>query len=171
MSGLDFLSPGLARLEGGFEPVSRSPLERALRDAPPGIRDLSHTGKLDVRGPDAEVLDSGELGDGVEVVRITPERALLLCPPEDIARLLEQLNARARSVVDVTSALAGLHVSGEQLLRRLTDLDLDALPAVGSVAHIPATLVREGDEFRLFFPQEYADHVAAVVLDAAAGLR
>ena len=172
MSGLDFLSPGLARSENGFAPVWRSPLKRALRDAPPGIHDLSHTGKLDVRGGlGVGEFDSAEVGDGVMVVRITPERALLLCPAEDVARHLEQLGTRGHSVADLTSALAGLQVTGAQLLRRLTDLDLDALPAVGAVAHTPATLLRAGEKFSFFFPQEYADHVAEVVLDAAAGLR
>jgi hypothetical protein len=56
-------------------------------------------------------------------------------------------------------------------MRRLTDLDLDALPAVGAVAGVQATAIRDGDEFRLFFGQEYADHVATVVLDAIEGLR
>ncbi len=166
MSGLDFLSPGLARAEGDFAPVQRSPLERALLGAPPGARDLSLTGKLEVRGG----LDGLELGGGTEIVWITPDRALVLCPPEDVERHVQQLRVRARSVVDVTSALAGIQVRDERLLRRLTDLDLGALPAVGAVAGVPATVLRRGDEFRIFFPQEYADYVAEVVLDTAAGL-
>ncbi len=165
MSKLGFLSPGLARAEDGFEPVQRSPLERALRDAPPEVRDLSLTGKLDVRG----VLEELDLG-GAEIVAVTADRWLVLCPPDDVQRHLEQLGAGARSVVDMTSALAGIEVTGEQLLRRLTDLDLDSLPATGSVAHVHATVLREGDQFRIFFPQEYADHVAGVVIDALAGL-
>ena len=118
MSELEFLNPELGRPEGGFEPVQRSPLERALRDAPPEVRDIS------------------------------------LQVPEELER-----------------GLAGLQVTGELLLRRLTDLDLDGLPATGMIAHVRATILRDGDEFRIFFPQEYADHVAEVVLDAVAGLR
>ena len=118
MSGLEFIDPGSARAENGFEPVRRSPLERALRDAPPEVRDVS------------------------------------LQVPEDLGR-----------------GLAGLQVTGEPLLRRLTDLDLGALPATGMIAHVRATVLRDGDDFRIFFPQEYADHVADVVLDAVAGLR
>jgi len=174
VTGLEFLSPGLARPENDFEPIPRSPLEHALRDAPAHIRDLSGIGKLDVRGG----LDLGRLGEDVEVVAITPDRALVLCPAENVARHLDLLGGCAgtcapmcRASTDVTSALAGLGLEGEQLLRRLTDLDLDALPATGAVARVPGTLLREGDEFRLFFPQEYAVHVADVVLDAAAGLR
>lgn len=115
MTGLDFLDQGLGRAEDGFEPVRRSPLESALRDAPAGVRDIS--------------LDPG-----------------------------------------MTSEFAGIEVTGERLLRRLTDLDLDALPATGMVAHVRATVRRHGDEFQIVFPQEYADHVAGVVIDAIAGL-
>lgn len=130
MSGLEFLSPGLARGENGFEPVQRSPLERALRNAPPGVRDIS--------------LDS----------------------PEDLEGHLRELGAGT----GLASAHAGIQVTGERLLRRLTDLDLDSLPATGMVAHVRGAVFRDGDEFRIYFPQEYADHVAEVVLDAIEGL-
>jgi hypothetical protein len=62
-------------------------------------------------------------------------------------------------------------VQGESLLRRLTDLDLDALPAAGTVAHVHALVLRdEGETFRLYFPQEYGHSVAEAVIDAAEGL-
>jgi sarcosine oxidase gamma subunit len=74
-------------------------------------------------------------------------------------------------VVDQSAGLAGLRVRGEGLLRRLTDLDLDELPAVGALAHVQAFVLRDDEEtFRLFFPQEYGHYVAEVVVDAAAGL-
>ena len=158
MSELAFLSPALA--EVGY----RSPLERVL--AGTELRDLSSLGKVEVRGE----VDEASLAD-VEVVQISPTRALVLCEAEAAPALAARLKA-----VDVSAALAGLVFHGEQLLRRLTDLDLDRLPAVGAVAGVRCTVLRSeagGDEheFRLFFAQEYADHVAAVVLDAAAGLR
>ena len=153
MSELAFLSPALA--EAGY----RSPLQRAL--AGTELRDLSSLGKVEVRGE----LDEATL-DGVEVVRITPTRALVLCDAEAAPALAARLKA-----VDVSAALAGLGLQGEQLLRRLTDLDLDRLPAVGAVAGVRCMVLRDESKFRLFFAQEYADHVAAVVLDAAAGLR
>ena len=87
--------------------------------------------------------------------------------PEGVQRQLHELGYAP----EVTSGLAGLQVTGERLLRRLTDLDLDALPATGMVAHVRTTVFRHGDEFSIYFPQEYADHVAEVVLDAVAGLR
>jgi hypothetical protein len=157
---IDFLSPGLA----GREAVWRSSVERALADAPVEIHDISRTGKIEIRG-DIDSLDA----DGVEVVRITPERALLLCPLEETARLRENLREQFLAI-DVTGALAGLQVQGEQLMRRLTDLDLDNLPAVGPVARVQAYVLRDGESFRIFFPQEYGHYVGEVVVDAAKGL-
>jgi hypothetical protein len=162
VSELAFLSPALA--DAGY----RSPLARAL--AGTDLRDLSPLGKLELRVSETAMTQGQSLGHGsngqVEVVRITPRRALLLCDFEAAPALAAELGA-----VDVSGALAGLALRGEQLMRRLTDLDLDALPAVGAVAGVQATVLRTDDEFRLFFAQEHADHVAAVVLDAIEGLR
>jgi sarcosine oxidase gamma subunit len=162
VTDLAFLSPDQADAVA----VWRSPLERALHEAPAGIRDVSRTGKIEVRG-DLEELQAGNF----ELVWITPRRALLLCDYEDAAALREKLGERFLAI-DVTGALAGLEVRGEQLMRRLTDLDLDNLPAPGPVAHVQAVVVRDADEtFRIFFPQEYGHYVAEVVVDAAEGLR
>ena len=163
MSELEFLSLDQARVQGPFSPAYRSPLDRALLAAPPSVRDASRTGKLEIRGR----LDAIDVGD---VVRITPARALVLCEFEETAAVRAQLRRAAEHVFDVTAALAGLLLRGEQLMRRLTDLDLDALPAAGAVAGVPAIVLRDADEFRVFFPQEYGDHVARVAVDAAAGL-
>jgi len=141
------------------EPRLSSPLARALAGSD-RIRDLSLLGKLEVRGDvDATVGD---------VMRITPDRALVICDLDDAPALRAQLPG---TVVDVTSALAGIEVEEEQLLRRLTDLALDRLPAVGKVADVPALVARDGDRFRIFFPQEYGDSVVAAVRDVQDGLR
>jgi sarcosine oxidase gamma subunit len=159
---LDFLSPDKATPEA----VWRSPLERALRGGPPEIADISLTGKLEVRGEVDELEPKG-----FEVARITPGRALVFCDFTKTAEIRERLSKRF-FVVDMSAGLAGLQVRGERLLRRLTDLDLEALPAVGAVAHVQAYVLRDGSEtFRLFFPQEYGHYLAEVVLDAAHGLR
>jgi hypothetical protein len=146
--------------------VWRSPLERALREAPPEIADISLTGKLDVRG------DVGSLKSrALEIVRLTPERALALCDFTKTGEIRAKLSEHF-FVIDMSAVLAGLQVRGETLMRRLTELDLDALPAVGAVAHVQAYVIRDGGEtFRLFFPQEYGDYVAEVVIDAIEGLR
>ncbi len=162
MTHLDFLSPDLATADAAW----RSPLERALAHAPAGIEDLSRTGVFEVLG-ELDGLDAA----GGEVVRLTPERALVLCPFEEAGRLRSRLAGGGRLVVDVSAGWAGLRVRGETLLRRLTDLDLEALPAAGIVAHVHGLVVREeGDSFRLYFPQEYGHSVAETVIDAAEGL-
>ena len=161
MSHLDFLSPDLASADA----VWRSPLERALAHAPAEMQDLSRTGVLEVRG-ELDGLDAGE----AEVVRLTPDRALVLCPFEEAGRLRTRLAGARRSVVDLSAGWAGLQVQGEALMRRVTDLDLDRLPAMGSLAHVHALVLRDGDTFRLYFPQEYGHSVAEVVVDAAEGL-
>jgi hypothetical protein len=157
-----FLSPGAADATA----VWRSPLERALADAPPGVRDISRTGKVEVRG------EIAELGvDGAEAVWISAHRALVLCDYDETAAVMQRLDDGFLAL-DVTGALAGLEVQGAAVMRRLTDLDLDDLPAPGSIAHVQAIVIRdEGETFRFFFPQEYGHYVAEVVVDAIEGLR
>jgi hypothetical protein len=160
-SVLDFLSPD--RADAGAQ--WRSPLERALHSAPPDVTDVSLMGKLDVRG------DVGSLKTrALEIVRLSSERALVLCDFTKTAEVRTKLAERF-FVVDVSGALAGLQVRGAAVMRRLTDLDLDSLPAAGNVAHVHAYVLRDPDEtFRLFFPQEYGHYLAEVVVDAVEGL-
>jgi sarcosine oxidase gamma subunit len=100
-------------------------------------------------------------------------RALAAAPPgiKDLSALVDE---RQVAAIGVAAGTAGIEIEApdaERLLRRLTDLDLEALPAVGAVAHVPALVVREAPgRFRLWFPQEYSDYVAEVVLDAWEGL-
>jgi sarcosine oxidase gamma subunit len=158
---LDFLSPDLAAPEA----VWRSPLERALAHAPEGIEDVSRTGVLEVRGH----VNGLEAADA-EVVRLTPERALVLCAWERVRETHEKLRERFH-VTDVSAGWAGLSLRGEPVLRRVTDLDPAALPAMGAVAHVQALVLRdEGETFRVFVPQEYGHSVAEVVVDAVRGL-
>ena len=159
MNKLAFLSPGRASADAAW----RSPLERALREAPPEISDLSLTGKIEIRG------DLPRSVKGAELVHITPTRGLVLCDFTKTVALLEKL-AADYFAVDVSANLAGLSVRGEQVMRRITDLDLDALPAAGAVSHIQAIVTRDGDSFALWFGQEYSDYLAEVVIDAWEGL-
>jgi hypothetical protein len=161
MSALDFLSPGEARAEGGFAPRVASPLARALEGAR-GIRDLSLAGKLEVRGPGVEWLDAD-----LDVLRITPSRALIVCAPEECVELRRSLPGL---VIDVTGALAGIALESADLMRRLTDLDLAALPAAGKVADVPALVSETEGSFRIFFPQEFGHSVVEAVRDLQEGL-
>jgi sarcosine oxidase gamma subunit len=162
MSDLSFLSPTRADANA----VWRSPLERALADAPPGVRDISHTGKVEARGEIAELRV-----EDAEAIWISPQRALVLCDYDQVEAVQQQVG-EGFLAVDVTGALAGLEVQGAAVMRRLTDLDLDELPAPGPIAHVQAIVLRdEGETFRFFFPQEYGHYVAEVVVDALEGLQ
>jgi hypothetical protein len=160
VSAQPFLS---ARPAGRATP--RSPLARALAGAPEGIADLSlSVAAFEVRG---------ELGSEAGLLRLTPTRGLVVVDSTDAEEVEAALRARYASVLDRSGALAALRIERPDavtLMRRLTDLDLDALPAVGAVARVRTVVRRAGDRFDLFFPQEYGHYLAGVVGDTAAGL-
>jgi sarcosine oxidase gamma subunit len=168
VTALEFLSPRPAATTA-FSPRLQSPLERALHSARPGIRlhDLSlAVAKFEVRG-DVDAIRTGD------VIHITPWRGLVLGPYEESEALQTRLRKQVPTVVDQTGALAGLRVEGPDaatIMRRLTDLDLDSLPAVGAVARVPALVRGGGDAFELFWAQEYGHYLALAVIDAAEGL-
>jgi sarcosine oxidase gamma subunit len=166
---LEFLSPRPAATTE-FRPRLRSPLDRALRSVPLGVRldDLSLSlAKFEVRG-ELDAIGSADL------IRITPRRGLVLGPSEESEALEAGLLERVATVIDLTGALAGLRIEGPSaaaLMRRLTDLDLESLPAVGALARVPALVRGGGEAFELFWPQEHGHYLVEVVLDAAEGLR
>jgi hypothetical protein len=147
VSRLEFLSPVAAH--------AVSPLRQVV-----GVTDVSQLGKLEVRGGVPE----GAIPIGVD-------RALVIVDG-DARPERDRLLGEGYRVYDMTAALAALEVEGEALMRRLTELDLGALPAVGSILRgTPAIIERlEGDRFRLFVPQELGQFVAETVVDLAAGL-
>ena len=151
----------LAFLSAEGVPFS-SPLEHVS-----GVVDVSALGKLEVRGELGRLWPEA----GEELIPITPARGLLVCDGSPTSAQ-ERLGAAGFRVYDMTSALAGMELRGEQLMRRLTELDLDALPAAGAVARgVPALVERRGaDLFRLFVPRELGHYVAEVVRDTAKGL-
>ncbi len=156
MSRLAFLSPD--------ESAADVPRVSPLRHAPAGaFTDVSALGKLEVRGDVARLDAAIPIGQG---------RALLVLDG-DVRETRDRLSAEGYSVYDMTGALAALEVEGEDLMRRLTELDLDALPAIGSIARGTTALIerRGGERFRLFVPQELGQFVAEVVADMHTGLR
>jgi hypothetical protein len=160
---LDFLSP--SRCQPG---TTTSPLRRALDGANTGVvTDLWLDGKVEIRGD----LDMIEPLPGEELVRLTPRRGYLFTSddPADVVARLREVGVLA---YDATGALAGMAIGGEQLMRRLTDLDLDKLPAAGPLlSRVAAIVIRdEGERFRVYVPQELAHDVGIAVLDMARGL-
>ena len=162
MSELAFLSPDRCAPEVALV----SPLARALADGGP-VRDVSGLGKLELRGDLASVMAAA----GEHLVPIAPGRALLVTDGS-AAAARERLRAAGLRVYDLSAGLAALEIDGSRLMRRLTDLDLDALPAAGAVARGVAALVehRGGETYRIFVQQELGHYVAQVAFDAAEGL-
>ncbi len=167
MTRLAFLSPDRCAPDVRLVP----PAARALAGVPAAsapIRERFPFGVLELRGDvGAVALEPGE-----ELVRATPRRAFLLTGAAPPAAARERLSATGLRVYDLSGALAAFELDGVQLMRRLTDLDLDALPAVGPVGRgVWAIVDRLGDEtFRVLCPQELAHSLAELVLDLAAGL-
>ena len=131
------------------------------------VLDRSALGKLEIRG-DVDSLGSVE---GEELLPLGPGRALLVTEgPTAAAR--ERLAASGYRVYDMTAALVTLELDGEDLLRRLTELDLKRLPAIGSIARGTPALIerREGERFRLHVPRELSQYVAEVIADMERGL-
>ena len=151
MSGLEFLSVEEARPDGRFHPLARSPMERRLREA--GAELEEREGRLVATRVPGEEKHLVALRD----VTHDPSNSLLLEgvsePPEASAGF---------AAIEIAGPGAGI------VLRRLTEMQLDDLPAVGAVAHIRCWVFREREEtYRLLFEQEYGDYLWEVVLDAA----
>jgi sarcosine oxidase gamma subunit len=120
---------------------------------------------LSPEAPQLRVLEvRGGVPDGS--IPLGPQRALLV---GDAAAGIELDRYR---VYDLSAALVAIEVEGEELMRRLTELDLGALPAVGAVARGVTAVIerRGGGRFRILVPQELAQYVSDVVADAAEGL-
>jgi hypothetical protein len=159
---LEFLSPAHCA-----EDTITSPLARALEGADAtAVRDLSLEGVVEIRG-DVSVVAAGA---GEELVTLSPRRAFLFTG-DDPADVVGRVRGQGALAYDATGALAGLAIASEQVMRRLTDLDLDSIPAAGPFARVSA-LFRRGPDgwFHVYVQQELGHYVAEAVLDALAGL-
>jgi sarcosine oxidase gamma subunit len=103
----------------------------------------------------------------------SPLRRALASAPGWIRDVTALADERVVAALGPAAGVAGIELEGAhvaRLLARLTDLDLDGLPAVGAVAHVRTLVAREAtDRYRLWFPQEYSDSMAEAVIDAAEG--
>jgi hypothetical protein len=159
---LGFLSPTRCP-EGAIA----SPLRRALDGADPSaVRDLSLEGVVELRGDTEAVPTRG----GEELVRLSPRRGFLFSG-DDPVDVVARARAAGALAYDATGALAGLAITSEQVMRRLTDLDLATIPTAGPFAGVTA-LFRRGPDgwFHVYVQQELGHYVAEAVLDAIAGV-
>ena len=159
---LAFLSPSSCA-----EGTVGSPLRRALEGTDPAVvRDLSLEGIVEIRGD----VDAVVPGAGEDLVRLSTRRAFLFTDGDPVAAA-ERARAAGALAYDATGAYAGMAIANEQVVRRLTDLDLERIPAAGPFAHVTA-LFRGGADgwVRVYVPQELGHYAAEAVLDAIAGL-
>jgi hypothetical protein len=164
-----FLSPTRCAPETLASPLARS-LGRAGWSAylgdPEQVRDLSLDGIVEVRGD----LDSVSALEGEELVRLSSRRGFLFTGG-DAADVAERVRGEGVLAYDATGALAGIAIASEQVMRRLTDLDLAQIPTAGPFARVPA-IFRSGADgwFHVYVQQELGHYVAEAVLDTLAGL-
>lgn len=160
-----------------------------------GWVDMSHLGKLEVQAPEdglsailATCTGVASLAPG-QAIRahgawwcpLTTRRMLVLCAPSRLPSVREQLaeaagGAGAASVVDVTTAYAGLAVVGlpaRDICARFTAIDLrpSATPVAavrpGSIGRQPGVILcEEADRFLLLFGWAVAEYMWTVVADA-----
>jgi len=157
-----FLSP--SRCDEG---TLSSPLRRALEGADPNaVRDVSLEGVVEIRGNVDVVLPAS----GEELVRLSSRRAFLFTEG-DPAEVVDRVRAAGALAYDATGALAAVAVANEQVLRRLTDLDLERIPTAGPFARVTALFRRDPDGWvRVCVQQELGHYVAEAIVDAIAGL-
>lgn len=130
------------------------------------VRDISLEGVVEIRGK----VDTVSPGAGEELVRLSSRRGFLFTDgdPADVA---ERVRAAGVLAYDATGALAGIAIASEQVMRRLTDLDLERIPTAGPFAHVTALFRRDADGwFCVYVQQELGHYVAEAVLDALVGL-
>ena len=191
-----FMSPATA--ENGV--VLRTPMDRrhaaagatfAERDgwriaeyegepADPWLADVSHLGKLDVRGSQAELDElTGGLPTGaarrdgdVWTLRLTPIHGYVLCPYGRVGALRDSIGAPA---IDVTSGLAGVALGGSRwrdVMNRSSGLDVrpsrfgPGRCMAGSVMRVPTLIVNEGESIAMFVGWEYGEYFWDAIIDA-----
>jgi sarcosine oxidase gamma subunit len=149
-------------------------------EADPWIADVSHVGKLDLRGTAAE-LDAltGGLGAGEArrdgetwLLRLTPIHGYALCPFPRLAALRSSLGPAA---IDVTCGLAGLTLGGSrwrEVMNRSSGLDVRAsrFPAgrcmAGSVMRVSTLMLHDGAGVSMFVGWEFGEYFWDAILDA-----
>lgn len=96
-----------------------------------------------------------------------------------LARALADVPAGIRDVtadaqdgpLGIAAGIAGIEIDApfaRTLLARLTDLEP---PGIGKLAHVRVQVAVEDDHrYRIWFPQEFSDYLAHVLVDAWEGL-
>jgi sarcosine oxidase gamma subunit len=146
----------------------------------PWVADVSHLGKLDLRGSRAELDEltggletGGARRDGeVWTLRLTPIHGYVFCPYGRVGALRA---AAGTAAIDVTSALAGVALGGSrwrEVMNRSSGLDVrpsrfgPGRCMAGSVMRVPTLIVNEGESISMFVGWEYGEYFWDAILDA-----
>jgi sarcosine oxidase subunit alpha len=139
-------------------------------------------GTLDIGGVRAHSLKIGSTDRHVVPARLAADEVLVLTPPNMAASVAELLVPRPEQcghAVDITSALAGVQVTGplaHPLLRAVTEVDTspagfpDMTCVQAPVAEVHGTLLRRDAagllSFELFYGREYGEYVWDALMEA-----
>ena len=175
--------------------------ELRLLSATVGLCDISPAGKLKLQGSDLDQLlaavfpGAGGLAVGgvrlvasgpgpaqVVLARLALDEILAVTPTDQAPSLAETLGGgpdRCAHVVDLTSALAGVRITGPEagsLLARVTELDASpsALPDMGcaqtKVAEVHGTLLRMDlggvPSYDLYFSRDFGEYMWDALMEA-----
>lgn len=142
--------------------------------------DLSHLGKLDLRGTEAELdtltggLEKGAArrdGD-VWTLRLTPTHGYVLAPFGRVSELRGRIGAAA---IDVSCGLAAVALGGPRrraVFNRSSGLDVREARfgpnrcMAGSVMRVPTLLLNRGDDLLMLVAWEYGEYFFDAILDA-----
>jgi glycine cleavage system aminomethyltransferase T len=195
-----FISPAAVTPQDGHRPLLRSPIEHAhvaagatlevldgwqvaVYDTAPGepwARDLSHLGKLDLRGSATELdaltggLEPGQArsDDEVWTLRLTPTHGYVICPFGQVAEIRQRIGAAA---IDVTCGLAAVALGGagwREVWARSSGVDARerSLPPgrclAGSVMRVPTLVVNQGEGVLMLVGWEFGEYFWESILDA-----
>jgi sarcosine oxidase gamma subunit len=154
-------------------------------EAPAWLADLSHHGKIDVRGPGQEIdsLTGGsDLGhashvDGVWTLRLSPTHAIVLCQFGRVAELRDRIasDTPALCVVDMTCGWAAAMIGGEhvrEVFMRSSSLDVrpHRFPSgacmAGSVMRCGSIILNDDGRFWVLCGWEFGEYMWESLLDA-----
>jgi len=123
------------------------------------------TGVVELRG------DAGAFEEE-RIVRLTPRRAVALT--DDAPALVARARASGLRAYDLSAGHAEIRIEGDALLRRLTEVEVDAPTAAPVARGVPALIfprsISDGGGYDLYVPQELARYVREVVRDLQEGL-
>jgi hypothetical protein len=145
--------------------------------------DVSHVGKLDVRGTEQridELTGSLELGranstDGVWTLRLSPSHAIVLCPFDRVVELGGRIG---EGVVDMTCGWAAVMLGGaaaRDVFMRSSSLDVrehrfpPGACMAGSVMRCPSIVLNDDGRFWVLCGWEFGEYMWEALLDAGVG--